>query len=136
MLSRAEPGILLALLRFVIPPETGSFSNKRWSKCTCRLLCLAHHAGLPDIASYSMSDLARQLNVSRSLMSHYSVQITDELSQSQSRGGRSIEAREHSRQAAIRSHTSGDRKPTEGPRMRERRLAAEAKALAMTQKPV
>jgi hypothetical protein len=99
------PDALLTLLRFIISPAVQCRSRKqRWKTSQLRLVVLAHAAGLDDVAEMSLTQLASELGVTRSLMSWYAIRMTDELKQSQVRGGKSRASREVYRQTAIRSH--------------------------------
>lgn len=99
------PEALLILLRFIISPAVQSRSRKqRWKTSLLRLVVLAHAAGLDDVADMSLTKLATELGVTRSLMSWYAVRMTDELKQGKVRGGKSRASRETFRQCAIESH--------------------------------
>ena len=88
------------LLLFLIPAT----SPRKWRVAQLRLVVLAHLAGVEGIGDKSLSELARQLGVTRSLLSLYSVRMVDQLKQNQPRGGKRRETRETYRQSAIAYH--------------------------------
>ncbi len=105
-INKIPPEALLILLRFIISPAVQCRSRKqRWKTSQLRLVVLAHAAGLDDVAEMSLTQLASELGVTRSLMSWYAVRMTDELSpRGQVRGGKSRASREIYREVAIASH--------------------------------
>ena len=92
---------LLHLLRFVFPAPGGT---RPLRVAQLRLVALAHLAGLEGVGDRTLTDLARELACTKSLLSLYSVRLTDQLGQAQVRGGKNRAARETYRQRALATH--------------------------------
>ena len=108
---------LLHLLRFVFPAPGGT---RPLRVAQLRLVALAHLAGVEGIGDRTLTDLARELTCTKSLLSLYSVRLTDQLGQAQVRGGKNRAARETYRQRALATHRAA------GHRMSADKLAEEA----------
>jgi len=100
-ITRMEPDSLLVLLRFIVAPGGG---RCRWNVSKYRLILLAHLAGLEGVADLSLTELAKQLDCTRALLSHYGCKMVDELAQAQVRGGKSQASRENYRASATAAH--------------------------------
>ncbi len=92
---------LLHLLNFIFPPPGGP---RPLRAAQLRLVTLAHLAGLQGVGDRTLTDLARELGCTKSLLSLYSTRLTDQLGQAQVRGGKSRAARETYRQRALATH--------------------------------
>ena len=92
---------LLILLRFIFPPPNGT---RPLRVAQLRLIALAHLAGLEGVGDRTLTDLAQELACTKSLLSLYSVRLTDQLGQAQVRGGKNRAARETYRQRALATH--------------------------------
>ena len=108
---------LLILLAFVFPPPGGP---RPLRAAQIRLVALAHLAGLQGVADRTLTDLARELGCTKSLLSLYSVRLTDQLGQAQVRGGKSRSARKVYSERALATHRAA------GHRMTADKLAEEA----------
>jgi hypothetical protein len=100
-LKSIPPDALLVLLRFIIGQRP---SRKRWRVAQLKLCTLAHAAGMQGIGDQSLTQLAKELGCTRSLLSLYSTRLADQLGLSQVRGGKCRESRETYRQNALLSH--------------------------------
>jgi hypothetical protein len=101
-LKRIPADALLVLLRFLLPP--GKTGKTRWRIATLKLAVLANAADCDEIGGLKLADIARELGVSRALVSLYSLRLVDELGLSKVRAGKSRESRETFRRAAIEAH--------------------------------
>jgi hypothetical protein len=108
---------LLLLLAFIFPAPGGT---RPLRVAQLRLVALAHLAGFEGVGDRTLTDLARELACTKSLLSLYSVRLTDQLGQAQVRGGKNRAARETYRQRALASHRAA------GHRMTADKLAEEA----------
>jgi hypothetical protein len=102
-LKSIPPDALLVLLRFVIGQRP---SRKRWRVAQLKLCTLAHAAGMQTVGDKSLTELAKELGCTRSLLSLYSTRLIDQLGINQVRGGKSRSSRETYRQNAIKIHTA------------------------------
>ena len=100
---------LLVLLRFLIP-NTPSKGGKRWRMAQLRLVTLSHAAGMQGVGDQSLTQLAKELGCTRSLLSLYSTRLADQLGLNQVRGGKCRSSRETYRQNAISCHTKAGHK--------------------------
>jgi hypothetical protein len=100
-LKSIPPDGLLVLLRFIIG---NTCTIKRWRVSQLKLATLAHAAGMQGIGDQSLTQLAKELGCTRSLLSLYSTRLADQLGLSQVRGGKCRESRETYRQNALLSH--------------------------------
>ena len=100
---------LLILLAFVFPPPGGT---RPLRVAQLRMVALAHLAGLEGIGDRTLTDLARELGCTKSLLSLYSVRLTDQLGQAQVRGGKNRAARETYRQRALATHRAAGHRMT------------------------
>lgn len=100
---------LLILLRFIFPPPGGP---RPLRVAQLRLVALAHLAGLESVGDRTLTDLAQELGCTKSLLSLYSVRLTDQLGQPQVRGGKSRSARETYRQRALATHRAAGHRMT------------------------
>lgn len=101
LLANCPPGILGALLRFILPPVP-SASGLRVANY--RLICLAHQCGIENVGNQSITDLAKMLGITKAALSYWNVRLCDELGEFRSRGGKSPTARENYRASAVCSH--------------------------------
>ena len=92
---------LLILLAFIFPPPGGP---RPLRSAQIKLVTLAHLAGLQGVADRTLTDLARELGCTKSLLSLYSVRLTDQLGQAQVRGGKSRSARKVYSERALATH--------------------------------
>jgi hypothetical protein len=92
---------LLLLLAFIFPAPGGT---RPLRVAQLRLVALAHLAGFEGVGDRTLTDLARELACTKSLLSLYSVRLTDQLGQAQVRGGKNRAARETYRQRALATH--------------------------------
>jgi hypothetical protein len=102
-LKSIPPDALLVLLRFIISKTS---SRKRWRIAQLKLSTLAHAAGMQGVGDKSLTELAKELGCTRSLLSLYSTRLADQLGLSQVRGGKTRSSREIYRQNAIKIHTA------------------------------
>jgi hypothetical protein len=102
-LKSIPPDGLLVLLRFIIG---NTCTIKRWRVSQLKLATLAHAAGMQGIGDQSLTQLAKELGCTRSLLSLYSTRLADQLGLSQVRGGKTRSSREAYRQNAIKIHTA------------------------------
>ena len=102
-LKSVPPDALLVLLRFIISKTS---SRKRWRMAQLKLATLAHAAALETVGDKSLTELAKELACTRSLLSLYSTRLIDQLGLSQVRGGKCRSSRETYRQNAIKIHTA------------------------------
>jgi hypothetical protein len=100
-LKSIPPDALLVLLRFIISKTS---SRKRWRVAQLKLATLAHAAAMQGVGDKSLTELAKELGCTRSLLSLYSTRLADQLGLSQVRGGKCRESRETYRQNALLSH--------------------------------
>jgi hypothetical protein len=100
-LKSVPPDALLVLLRFIIGSRC---TRKRWRVAQLKLCTLAHAAGLQGVGDKSLSELAKELGCTRSLLSLYSTRLADQLGLSQVRGGKSRASRDTYRYNALISH--------------------------------
>jgi hypothetical protein len=101
-LLQIPPDALKVLLRFLLPP--GKTGKTRWRIATLKLATLANAAGVDEIGNMRLADIARELNVSRALVSLYSLRLVDELGLNKVAAGKSRESRETFRRAALEAH--------------------------------
>ncbi|MCU0776111.1 MAG: hypothetical protein MUF86_00385 [Akkermansiaceae bacterium] len=101
-LKKIPPDALKVLLRFLLPP--GKTGKTRWRIATLKLATLANAAGVDEIGNMTLTDIARELNVSRALVSLYSLRLVDELGMNKVAAGKSRESRETFRRVAIEAH--------------------------------
>ena len=92
---------LRQLLLFLIPKTTDRGS--RWKMATVRLAVVARILGLDD-AGQPLEVLAKQLNVTRSLLSLRQLEIADQFQLGKLRSSRSAAARESYRVSASAAH--------------------------------
>ena len=83
---------LATILRFVLPPTLTGV--RKWRVAQMRYIALAHLCGVRGVAELSQTQIAKELGVTRALVSHYFTSIADRLAQAQTRHGRSKAARE------------------------------------------
>jgi hypothetical protein len=102
-LRTIPPDALLVLLRFIIGTSS---TRKRWRIAQLKLATLAHAAGMQGVGDKSLTELAKELGCTRSLLSLYSTRLADQLGLSQVRGGKTRSSREIYRQNAIKIHTA------------------------------
>jgi hypothetical protein len=100
-LRSIPPDALLVLLRFIIGSRC---TRKRWRVAQLKLCTLAHAAGMQTVGNKSLSELAKELGCTRSLLSLYSTRLADQLGLSQVRGGKSRASRVTYRKNALLSH--------------------------------
>jgi hypothetical protein len=100
-LKSIPPDALLVLLRFIISSNS---KRKRWRVAQIKLCTLAHAAGMQGVGDKSLTELARELGCTRSLLSLYSTRLADQLGLSQVRGGKSRASRDTYRYNALISH--------------------------------
>jgi len=100
---------LLILLRFVFPPPGGT---RPLRVAQLRLIALAHLAGLEGVGDRTLTDLAQELKVTKSLLSLYSVRLTNQLGQAQVRGGKSRSARKVYSERALATHRAAGHRMT------------------------
>jgi hypothetical protein len=104
-ISEIPRDALKTILNFLVSPEKAGLSaKKRWEMSLYRLVILAHTTGMQDVGNKSLSKLAEELGVTRSLLSHYAIQLCDQLGQAQPRGGKSRASRQVYRETATESH--------------------------------
>lgn len=106
-LRSIPPDALLVLLRFIIG---SSSTRKRWRVAQLKLCTLAHAAGMQTVGDKSLTELAKELLCTRSLLSLYSTRLADSLGLSQVRGGKSRSSREIYRKRAIECHAKANHK--------------------------
>jgi len=93
---------LRTILRFIL--KSNAVGARRWRSAEMRLIALAHLCGVPGVGNISQSQIAKELNVTRALISHYFTSMADELDQAQARGGRSSQTRAQNATAASAAH--------------------------------
>jgi hypothetical protein len=101
-LLQIPPDALKVLLRFLLPP--GKTGKTRWRIATLKLATLANAAGVDEIGNMRLADIARELDVSRALISLYALRLVDELGLNKVAAGKSRESRETFRRAALEAH--------------------------------
>jgi hypothetical protein len=72
-LGQIDPAAILLVLSLIVPQDLRA---NCWRIATIRLACLAH-ALLPELRRYSITKVADSLGISKSLFSHYTVQLRD-----------------------------------------------------------
>ncbi len=100
-LRTIPPDALLVLLRFIIGTSS---TRKRWRIAQLKLATLAHAAGMQGVGDKSLTELAKELGCTRSLLSLYGTRLADQLGLAQVRGGKCRESRETYRRNALLSH--------------------------------
>jgi len=83
---------LKTILRFLLP--TNGEGSKKWRVGQMRLIALAHAAGLEGVANLTQTEIARQMDCSKALISYYCTAVADELKEFSPRGGRTPQARQ------------------------------------------
>ncbi len=101
--SDIAPDTLLTILRFLIPPFETS-GKKRFKVAMYKMMVLAHACGMDEIGDRSLSQLAAEVGVSRALLSHYAVRLTDQLQEETPRGGKCRSSRDTFRRKACEYH--------------------------------
>jgi hypothetical protein len=101
-LLKIPPDALKVLLRFLLPP--GKTGKARWRIATLKLATLANAAGVDEIGNMRLADIARELDVSRALVSLYSLRLVDELGMNKVAAGKRRETRETFRRTALEAH--------------------------------
>jgi hypothetical protein len=100
---------LKILLNFIFKPPGGP---RPLRAAHLRLIALAHLAGVDGVADRTLTDLARELGCTKSLLSLYSVRLTDQLGQAQVRGGKSRSARKVYSERALATHRAAGHRMT------------------------
>lgn len=101
-LRKIPPDALKILLRYLLP--AGRKGPARWSGAVLKLAVLSNAADVDDLGGMTFTDIAKELGVSRALVSLYSLKLVDELGINKVRAGKSRESREVFRQSALAAH--------------------------------
>jgi hypothetical protein len=97
-LGRCNPEVLATLMRVVFFPDLGRGPQLKAS--FARLVAVAHALHIPGVGNKSLTALAEEINVTKALLSHYTVMVRD-FAKLDHAAGTSLEGREACRTAQL-----------------------------------
>ena len=100
--KKIPPDALGTILRLILPPRRGGAS--RWRISSIRLAVLAHACQIDDFGEMRLAAIARELGVTRALVSQYALRLVDQLGLDRLPSQKRRVTREIYRRTAIAAH--------------------------------